>query len=177
MKALATAILVGLALPSWAQHEGYAGQQGREIKALSAEEVSQYLAGAGMGFAKSAELNHYPGPMHALELADRLGLTGEQREATRKLMETHKAEARALGGKVVAAEQALDALFRKPQIVPSALADAIAAAASAQGAYRLSHLETHRRMRALLIDEQVHRYDRARGYTSSPPAGHSGHKH
>jgi hypothetical protein len=45
------------------------------------------------------------------------------------------------------------------------------------GEYRPSHLETHRRMRALLTAEQVKRYDHARGYASSKPDGHSDHKH
>jgi hypothetical protein len=38
----------------------------------------------------------------------------------------------------------------------------VGAAARLQGAYRLSHLETHRRMRALLTDAQVKRYDTLR---------------
>jgi hypothetical protein len=42
----------------------YAGEQGRAIKALSQKEVSDLLDGAGMGYAKAAELNRYPGPMH-----------------------------------------------------------------------------------------------------------------
>ena len=37
------------------------------------------------------------------------------------------------------------------------------AAAPAQGEYRLSHLETHRRMKALLTPDQVARYDALRG--------------
>jgi hypothetical protein len=40
----------------------YSGQETREIKALSRDEISGYLSGDGMGFAKAAELNHYPGP-------------------------------------------------------------------------------------------------------------------
>jgi hypothetical protein len=42
-------------------HSPYAGQEKREIKALSAEDIEGYLTGQGMGFAKAAELNHYPG--------------------------------------------------------------------------------------------------------------------
>jgi hypothetical protein len=80
-------------------------------QALSPQEVEQYLSGAGMGYAKAAELNHFPGPMHVLELADKLGLSGEQRKATQRLMEEHKAEARAIGAKLVEAERALEALF------------------------------------------------------------------
>jgi hypothetical protein len=49
----------------------YAGQQSRAIKALSQDEVRQYLEGAGLGYAKAAELNRYPGPMHVLELQAR----------------------------------------------------------------------------------------------------------
>ena len=42
----------------------YAGQETREIKALSRDEINGYLSGDGMAFAKAAELNHYPGPKH-----------------------------------------------------------------------------------------------------------------
>ena len=135
--------------------------------ALSPEEIEQYRAGAGMGYAKAAELNHFPGPMHVLELAGPLGLSAEQRAATERLMQAHKAEARALGVKLVAAEQALDQLFRSGAVSDAQLAKAVGEAARLQGEYRLSHLETHRRMRALLNEEQVRRYDTLRGYGSS----------
>src|SRR5688572_10000752 len=128
------------------------------------ERDKQYRAGAGMGYARAAELNHFPGPMHVLELADKLALSEEQRSATKRLMDTHKAEARAIGVKLVEAEQALEALFKSGRVDPVALAGATHAAARLQGEYRLSHLETHRRMRALLSAEQVAQYDRLRGY-------------
>ena len=151
-------------------HEGhhpagpYAGQQSRDIKALSGDEVRGYLDGAGMGFAKAAELNGYPGPMHVLELADKLGLSAQQREQTRRLMESHKAEARALGAKRIDAEKRLDALFLATAVDSRDLAEAVRAAGAIESEYRLSHLETHRRMRALLTDEQVSRYAALRGY-------------
>jgi Spy/CpxP family protein refolding chaperone len=145
-----------------AQHHGYAGEENRDIKALSGEEVQQYLSGAGMGYAKAAELNHFPGPMHVLELADRLGLNAEQRAATKRLMDAHKAEARVIGAKLVDAERALELLFRKGGMDEAALADAVRRAAALEGEYRLSHLETHRRMRALLTQNQVKQYDALR---------------
>jgi len=145
-----------------------------DLRALSAEEVRQYMAGAGMGYAKAAELNHFPGPMHALELASELKLSAEQRAQTERLMTAHKAEARAIGAKLVEAERALDALFRSAKVAPDALELAVNRSAALQGAYRLSHLETHRRMRALLTDEQVRRYDELRGYEGGSP--HSGHR-
>ena len=164
-------IAVLVAASAHAQHGGYAGHENRDIKALSDEEVKQYLAGGGMGYAKAAELNHYPGPMHVLELAEPLGLSAEQRNATKALMDAHKAQARAIGAKLVEAERALEQLFRKGNVDEAALADAVRKAASLEGEYRLSHLETHRRTRELLTPEQVSLYDRLRGY-AEPGHGH-----
>jgi hypothetical protein len=158
-----------------AQHQPYAGKQSRDIKALSPDEVKQYLSGAGMGYAKAAELNQFPGPMHVLELADKLDLSAQQRVEVKRLMQAHKAEARAIGAKVVESERALDALFRSGRVEPDALAEAVRAAAAAAAEYRLSHLETHRRTRALLSAEQVARYDELRGYVKS--AAENAHRH
>jgi hypothetical protein len=180
MKHLGGAILVvAVLLPAsvQAQHQPYAGDAAREIKALSPEEVKDFLSGAGMGYAKAAELNHFPGPAHVIELADKLGLSVEQRTEVKRLMDAHKAEARAIGAKLVASERALDALFRSGKVGQDALAEAVRAAAAAAGEYRLSHLETHRRVRALLTAEQVTRYDQLRGYTKPDAAKDSHRRH
>jgi hypothetical protein len=158
-----------LAVPAAAQHHGYARDKDRDIKALSPQEVGQYLSGAGTGYAKAAELNRFPGPMHVLELADKLGLSEEQRAATKRLMDAHKAEARRIGERRVEAERQLEALFRSGEVAEDSLARAVARAAVLEGEYRLAHLETHRRMRALLSDAQVARYEALRGYA---PHGH-----
>jgi hypothetical protein len=186
----------------------YAGQDARDIRALSPQEIDQYRSGAGMGFARAAELNHFPGPLHALELADRLELSTAQRAAIRELMEAHRVEARAAGAQVIEAERSLDAMFRSgsdrstlmkssidvatltsstdaasltsstdaatlaSSIDAAMLASRVEAAARAQGAYRLTHLETHRRMRSILSDEQVARYDALRGYGSATEQSH-----
>jgi len=179
MKHLAIAALVAMTLPAetaLAQHQPYAGEAGREIKALSADEVKQYLSGAGMGYAKAAELNHFPGPQHVLELADKLGLTPYQRSEVARLMEAHKAEARAIGARLVESERAIDALFSSGNLGYAALADAVRAAAAAAGEYRLSHLETHRATRALLAAGQIARYDELRGY-AKPAAEDDLHRH
>lgn len=44
-----------------------------------------------------------------------------------------------------------------------------------EGEYRSSHLETHRRMRALLTEEQVRRYDELRGHSKAQSAHKHGH--
>jgi Spy/CpxP family protein refolding chaperone len=166
-----------LAAHAYAQHQPYSGQQAREIRALSDDEVRQYLSGAGMGYAKSAELNHFPGPMHALELADKLELTAAQRSSVKTLMDAHKAQARAIGAKLIESEKALDQLFRSRAVDDDSLASAVRAAAQLQGEYRLSHLETHRRMRTLLTEAQVERYDALRGYAREGGASGGEHRH
>lgn len=171
---LVTFVCSAAAASALAQHQPYAGQQGREIKALSPDEVKQYLSGAGMGYAKSAELNRFPGPMHVLELADKIFLTPAQRAQTQALMDAHKAEARALGARRVESERELEVLFQSGSVDQVALAKAVKDAAILDGEYRLAHLETHRRMRALLSDQQVDAYVRLRGYDRAGQ-GHKGH--
>ena len=177
MRQLALAVLLGIVSSVFAQHshspKASASRDtpfGRDRAA--ADKMEQYRAGAGMGYARAAELNHFPGPMHVLELADKLALSDEQRVATRRLMDAHKAEARALGAKLVEAEREVEALFRGGQVEEAALAKAVRSAAALEGEYRLSHLETHRRMRALLTAEQVARYDELRGYASGKQDKH-----
>lgn len=177
MKSLAVAIClaaVPLATAAQTHQQSYAGQHQREIKALSAEEIAQYQSGAGMGYAKAAELNGFPGPMHVLELADKLALSAQQRDDTRRLMDAHKAQAREIGARRVEAENRLDGIFRGGGVNEAAMADAVRAAAAIEGEYRLSHLETHRRMRLLLGDEQVARYASLRGYATGGSSGQHG---
>jgi Spy/CpxP family protein refolding chaperone len=165
MKRIAFGLLAALAAPALAQHmQGYTGMQARELKALSGDEVKQYQAGAGMGFALAAELNHYPGPMHVLELGDQLKLTPEQRDALHGLMDAHKADARSIGARLVEAERRLDRLFASKGVSAENLRLGVRTAEELRGEYRLAHLDTHRRTRDLLTAEQLALYDRLRGY-------------
>ena len=176
MRRIALAVALSmLGANAHAQHaQSYSGQEQRAIKALSDDEVKQYLAGGGMGYARAAELNRYPGPMHVLELAEKLRLSDEQRVETEKLMQAHKAHARELGRKVVDSERRLEELFRSGSMDAEELARRVNAVAAAQGEYRLSHLETHRRMRPLLSTEQIALYDQLRGYGAA--SAHSPHQ-
>ena len=79
-------------------------------------------------------------------------------------MEKHKADARAIGAKRVEAEKSLDAMFKSGKVGQEHLAEAVRAAAQIEGEYRLSHLDTHRQMRALLSEQQVSLYNDLRGY-------------
>jgi Spy/CpxP family protein refolding chaperone len=156
----------------------YAGQEGRDIKALSPEEVADHLAGRGMGLAKAAELNGYPGPAHVLELAGPLGLSPEQRARTQALFERMQARAIALGRELVEAERALDRLFASRTVTVAALGPALARIGELQARLRQAHLEAHLEQTALLTAEQVAAYGRLRGYAGQPSGGgHGGPGH
>ena len=60
------------------QHSPYADQESSGIAALSLSELGGLQDGAGMGLARAAELNHYPGPKHVLQLAAELNLSEKQ---------------------------------------------------------------------------------------------------
>src|SRR5690606_24322228 len=94
----------------------YSGQQTRELKALSQEEIQGYLSGRGMGYAKAAELNHYPGPKHVMELAGQLGLTPPQIKQTQAIFVSMQNQAAALGKQLVEKEMELDKQFAAGQI-------------------------------------------------------------
>lgn len=158
----------------------YAGQEAREIKALSAEEVGDLMAGKGMGLAKAAELNGYAGPAHVLELADALALTPEQRTQTQALKAAMTAKAIPLGRAVVAAERKLDLLFASKAITPALLRTALVEVGALQARVRGVHLEAHLAQVVLLTSDQNARYSQLRGYagdaTTAPP-NRSQHKH
>ncbi len=159
-----------------AQSGGYAGQQTREIKALSSQEVADYLAGRGMGLARAAELNQHPGPAHVIELRDKLTLTPEQEQATRAAFARMEAAAKALGAELVERERTLDQAFAQRVITDAGLAEQTAAIGTLQGRVRGAHLAAHIAMRHILTPEQVTRYDELRGYAGNPatsaPAQH-----
>lgn len=142
----------------------YAGEQARPIKALSQKEVADLLDGAGMGYAKAAELNRYPGPSHALELSATLGLSEPQRAAIQEILKAHKAEARKLGADVVGLERELDELFAKGSPTPEAVTAVSGRLASTVGLLRASHLNAHIATTRVLEPKQVERYVETRGY-------------
>ena len=143
----------------------YSGQEKREIKALSDEDVQSLLSGKGMGLAKAAELNGYPGPAHVLQLAAELQLSESQRAATQALFTSMESKAGALGASLVQAERELDYLFFSKQITPPLLAEKLEAIGRLQAKVRGAHLEVHLAQAQLLSAEQNAMYAKLRGYT------------
>ncbi len=158
------ALLVAFGAATPQQHSPYAGQQQRPLKALSPAEIQMYHEGHGMGLAKAAELNHYPGPQHVLELAQQLELSAAQLAQTQKIYDEMHAQAVRLGKLIVAKEQVLDSLLATQKITASQLRTLVNAIADLQGELRLVHLQAHLEMKAILSSAQVAKYDELRGY-------------
>jgi Spy/CpxP family protein refolding chaperone len=169
------ALLIVFPLLVWSQTDKapYAGQESRQVKALSEEEVQAYLNGRGMGLAKAAELNSYPGPMHVLELAAQLQLSEAQRAETQKTFERMRGEAVRLGRLVVEKETELNRLFAEGKVDADNLRLKVGEIARLQGELRVVHLRAHVEVKRVLSPQQVKKYDELRGYAG----GEGGHQH
>ena len=158
------------------QASPYAGQEERAVKALSAEEVRGYLAGEGMGLAKAAELNHYPGPKHVLAMSAELKLSPEQQKHTREIFARMQRQASELGRKVIEKESELDRAFSGGQAEEAAVSALTLEIGELMGRLRHAHLRAHLEMRTVLSPTQVEAYDRLRGYTAGEHQHNPAHK-
>ncbi len=171
-------ITVFCATAAWAGEalSPYTGQERGEIKAFSKGEIDGYLSGDGMGFAKAAELNHYPGPRHVLDLADQLQLSGEQRKRTQVIFESMKSQAVSLGKQLVEKEQLLDSHFAKGTISAAELEKLVTESSVIHGKLRAVHLRAHLAQRVVLTQDQIRHYAGLRGYQQPEPDNpHKGH--
>src|SRR5215471_2596405 len=160
------------------QHEGhsmthpagaqspYAGSEGNEIKALSPEEIQAYQEGTGHGMAKPAELNHYPGPRHVLDLAAELQLTEKQTAEVRAIYDRMHIRAVSLGERIIERERSLDRAFATGTLHQAKLQTAVGRIGELQSALRATHLQAHLETKAVLQPDQIRRYDVLRGYIS-----------
>jgi Spy/CpxP family protein refolding chaperone len=176
-------VMVVLMVPALAltqpSHLPYVGQEKRAIKSLAEEDSQALLDGQGMGLAKAAELNHYPGPRHVLDLATQLQLSAAQRAETQQIYDRMHQEAVRLGTLIVDKERELDQLFATQAVHSDTLRSLSQQIAQLQGDLRLVHLQAHVEMKRVLSGEQIDQYDTLRGYTGQAgPAPDSGrHQH
>lgn len=160
----------------------YAGQESREIKSLSPEDVGALLSGKGMGFAKAAELNGFGGPAHVLDLAAQLELNTEQRERTEALFASMSQKASLLGRALVEKKRELDGLFVNRTVTPESLTRKLQEIGALTAQVRDAHLEAHLAQIQILTPEQNARYGVLRGYGANAQQGNAqqgqpGHKH
>jgi Spy/CpxP family protein refolding chaperone len=174
--ALAAAAIIAAAGPTLGADPGggYAGQEKRTIKALFEGEIAALRNGDGMGLAKAAELNSYPGPRHVLQLARELRLGDSQARRVTAIYEEMNAAARPLGAALIERERAFDQLFVEGRITPERLSAETAAIGEIQARLRAAHLRAHLDTRAILSPQQVALYDKQRGYDAAA-AGKPGH--
>ena len=170
--ALGAAAITVLMASAGAEHSPYAGQQHAAIKALGADEQAALLAGQGMGFAKAAELNGYPGPMHVLQLADALELTAEQKRDSKALFERMRAAAQIAGASLIEEERTLDRLYASKAATREAVDAQLTRIEAVRARLRGVHLHAHLEQAALLTPAQIQRYAESRGYG---PVRHGSH--
>jgi Spy/CpxP family protein refolding chaperone len=154
----------------------YRGQETHAIKALSPQQIDDYLNGRGLGYAKAAELNHYPGPRHVLDLAEELELTSLQATKSQLIFAAMNAEAVDLGKRLVEKESKLDQQFASETVDEPSLRRLLAEIGALEADLRFVHLSAHLKQRALLTVRQVHIYDQLRGYANAHGSGHD-HMH
>ena len=163
---VASLLSVVLGAPATAQHVHPAPSSPPSAiatTALTAEAVAQLLNGDGMGLAKPAELNHYPGPKHVLELKKELAITPEQEQRVEAIRRQMLDRAQAIGKRIAELEQALDAAFKAGRITDAEVAQRVDAIAKLQGELRTVHLQAHLVTKPVLTPEQVHQYYQLRG--------------
>ncbi len=166
--------LLGSALLTQAPSQ-YAGEEKREIKALSQEEAHGLARGDGMGMARAAELNGFPGPKHVLELAEAIELTADQRRGVNEVFDRMNARAVELGEAVIESKRALDAGFAGRSLDAEQLRRATSQLAALGGELRYVHLVAHLETTALLESPQIEAYTRLRGYGSGQHQGRQHH--
>ncbi len=176
-RTLSTAIALGLVFvaPAAAQHAGhvapspaqpYAGQQTRGISTLSEADVAMLLAGGGWGLAKPAELNGYPGPAHVLELADELELSPQQKRRVELIFKRMQMRAKSIGSRYVAAEQAIDEIFKSGKVETGSLQTRLRDTERLRSELRRAHLVAHIETTPLLSEVQRKKYAELRGYAT-----------
>lgn len=152
----------------------YVGQETRDIKALSAQEIADLIQGKGMGMAKAAELNRFPGPRHVLDLKQALKLDKAQVAKSEQLFQNMQKKAQALGEKIVSLERQLDQSFQRQTIDENTLQRTLTQLATLKAELRFVHLDAHLKQKKILKPAQVSEYVKLRGYGSNHDSYHGG---
>ncbi len=155
----------------------YVGQEHRKIKSLSPDDIKELKRGGGWGLAKAAELNGVPGPVHILEMAEKINLTDEQKRKVQKIYNDMKVEAVTLGEQLISLEKELNNGFSNRTINQTLLEKSVREIEKVRAKLRLVHLSTHLHTPNILTNEQINLYNKLRGYSKDPcqniPEGHN----
>jgi hypothetical protein len=174
-------LLLLITAPGLAQdrlNSPYRHQAETGLRGLDEKEIADLKAGMGMGLARAAELNSYPGPRHVLDAIEegKLPASREQLERIQQVFNTMNRDAVSVGGKILAEEQILEAGFRSATMTDVDLRSRVARIAVLQGELRAIHLAAHIVTRRILSEAQIARYNEVRGYTAAEDK-HEGQQH
>ena len=160
--------LVTVSIPAPAQHahepSSYAQSRGTEVATLTDEEVRALRHGEGMGLARAAELNHFPGPRHLLELASELSLGEDQIRRIRAIHNKMKSQAVSKGEDIITAESHLAGLFASGEPSAREVTRVTGRLGVMRGQLQAIHLLAHIEAARELSAGQIREYDRLRGY-------------
>ena len=147
----------------------YIGQEKRDIKSLSKEDIEELRAGAGWGLAKVAELNGLPGPKHILEMKKEIELTAGQEKMVLALYNDMNKEAVRLGEKLIEYEEELNSRFAERNIDEKILGELLEKISETYKSLRFTHLSAHLKTPSILTENQIKKYNKLRGYSSDDP--------
>ena len=142
----------------------YGGFENREIKALSETDIQALLNGKGISTSLPAELNHHPGPRHALDFGDKLRLQENQRKSLQDSFDRMHAQAVKIGRQIIEQERALDKAFVTSTVDRESLKSMTAGLGALRGQLRFTHLAAHLEASRILTLQQIEMYDELRGY-------------
>lgn len=153
-----------------AQHQHGAGAPSpHELVERCTTDFEQTVAsGRGAGLAFAADQNGYPGPLHVLELKDRLKLTAEQDAKVQAMLAAMFAESKPKSARLLDAEAKLRQLFASGQANEAAVRAAVVEIEKARTEVRLVHLMFHLKTRDVLTDEQRRLYHETRWSAHAP---------
>src|SRR5215472_6053504 len=154
------AIALGLGAPALAEDmltSPYRQQAAAALRGLSESEIAELRTGAGMGLARAAELNGYPGPRHVLDAvaAGKLTVSAEQLRRIQQVFDQMQRDAQRLGTSILEQERQLEAGFSAASMTEDELKSRVARIAALRGDLRTIHLSAHLATRAILSDAQV----------------------
>lgn len=135
-----------------------------EFLTISDSDAALIRAGIEYGdISDLATASGLPEPRRALEFADQLGLSDEQRAQVQWLADETRAEAKEIGAAYLAAEAALQEAFATGRARSGKVRLMTAEIAELQGRLRYLHLNAHLGMRPLLTAAQFKAYARLTG--------------
>lgn len=151
-----------------AQHQQhtseYVGQEQREIKSLSDDDIAQLKAGKGWGLAKAAELNGVPGPSHILEMKSEINLSENQLKQIESIFTEMQQEAITVGERLIEKEKELNTAFAKGEIDHNKLEILTSEIGKIRGKLTFVHLQAHLKAGEILSPDQINLYNKLRGY-------------